>query len=46
MTLLTKGAVAEACFQVADAADPVAAREEVRVLIVRCLEGLRVPNTA
>jgi hypothetical protein len=46
MTLLTKGAVAEACFHVADAADPVAAREEVRVLIVRCLEGLRVPNTA
>ena len=40
------GAIAEACCHVADAADPVAAREEVRVLIVRFLEGLRVAAAA
>jgi AcrR family transcriptional regulator len=46
LALMLAGAIAEACFHVADAADPVAAREEVRVLIVRFLEGLRVPVAA
>jgi hypothetical protein len=46
VALMLAGAIAEACFHVADAADPVAAREEVRVLIVRFLEGLRVPTAA
>jgi AcrR family transcriptional regulator len=42
LALMLSGAIAEACFHVADADDPVVAREEVRVLIVRFLEGLRV----
>lgn len=32
----------ETCFYVADADDPIIAREEVGRLIVRILEGLRV----
>jgi AcrR family transcriptional regulator len=42
LALLLAGAISEACFYVADADDPVVAREEVGRLIVRILEGLRV----
>jgi len=42
LALLLAGALSEACFYVADADDPVAAREEVGRLIVRILEGLKV----
>jgi len=41
LAVLLAGAVGEACFYVADAADPAAARREVGDLIVRLLEGLR-----
>ncbi|HEV7678432.1 MAG TPA: TetR family transcriptional regulator [Candidatus Dormibacteraeota bacterium] len=41
LSLLISGAVAEACFYVADAADPAIAREEVGMLLERMLEGLR-----
>ena len=41
LALLLAGAIAEACFYVADAEDPAAARQEVGDLIVRLLEGLR-----
>jgi AcrR family transcriptional regulator len=43
LALLLSGAVSEACFYVADADDPTAAREEVGRLVVRLLEGLRTP---
>jgi AcrR family transcriptional regulator len=42
LALLLAGALSEACFYVADADDPAAAREEVGRLIERILEGLRV----
>jgi len=42
LALMLAGAIAEACFYVAESDDPVVAREEVRILIVRFLEGLRV----
>jgi AcrR family transcriptional regulator len=42
LALLLAGALSEACFYVADADDPVAAREEVGRLIERILEGLKV----
>jgi AcrR family transcriptional regulator len=46
LALLLAGALSEACFYVADADDPAAAREEVGRLIVRILEGLKVaPET-
>ena len=41
LALLLAGAIAEACFYVADAEAPAAARQEVGDLIVRLLEGLR-----
>ena len=41
LALLLTGALNEACFYVADADDPEAAREEVRATVVRLLEGLR-----
>jgi AcrR family transcriptional regulator len=41
LALLLAGAVSEACFYVADAGDPVQAREEVGRLVVRLLEGLK-----
>ena len=43
LALLLAGALAEACFYVADADDPAVAREEVGRLVVRLLEGLRTP---
>jgi hypothetical protein len=42
LALLLAGAISEACFYVADADDPILAREEVGRLIVRILEGLKV----
>ena len=42
LALLLAGAISEACFYVADADDPIVAREEVGRLIVRILEGLKV----
>ena len=42
LALLLAGALSEACFYVADADDPAAAREEVGRLIERILEGLKV----
>lgn len=42
LALLLAGAMSEACFYVADADDPAAAREEVGRLIERILEGLKV----
>ena len=42
LALLLAGAITEACFYVADADDPIVAREEVGRLIVRILEGLKV----
>jgi AcrR family transcriptional regulator len=44
LALLLAGAISEACFYVADADDPIVAREEVGRLIVRILEGLRVKS--
>ena len=41
LALLVTGALSEACFYVADAEDPAAARNEVGLLVVRLLEGLR-----
>ena len=41
LALLLSGALGEACFYVADADDPVAAREEAGRLVLRLLEGLR-----
>jgi hypothetical protein len=41
LSLLICGAVAEACFYVADADDPAVARAEVGRLLERMLEGLR-----
>lgn len=41
LALLLSGAVAEACFYVADAEDPDAAMEEAMQLLVRLLDGLR-----
>jgi AcrR family transcriptional regulator len=43
LALLLAGALSEACFYVADADDPAHAREEVGLLVVRILEGLKVP---
>jgi AcrR family transcriptional regulator len=45
LSLLISGAVAEACFYVADADDPAVARDEVGRLLERMLEGLRVRPT-
>ena len=42
LALLLAGALSKACFYVADADDPVAARAEVGRLIIRILEGLKV----
>jgi AcrR family transcriptional regulator len=42
LALLLSGAISEACFYVADAENPILAREEVGRLIVRILEGLKV----
>lgn len=42
LALLLAGAISEACFYVADADEPIVAREEVGRLIVRILEGLKV----
>ena len=42
LALLLAGALSEACFYVADADDPAAARDEVGRLIERILEGLKV----
>jgi AcrR family transcriptional regulator len=41
LALLVSGAIAEACFYVADAVDPAAALEEATLLLRRLLEGLR-----
>ena len=41
LALLLAGALSEACFYVADADDPMQAREEVGRLVVRILEGLK-----
>jgi AcrR family transcriptional regulator len=41
LALLLAGALSEACFYVADADDPIQAREEVGLLVVRILEGLK-----
>lgn len=41
LALLLSGALGEACFYVADADDPRAAREEAGRLVLRLLEGLR-----
>lgn len=46
LALLLAGAISEACFYVADAEDPVLAREEVGRLVVRMLEGLKVQAQA
>ena len=40
LALMVMGALTEACFYVADADDPRAAREEVRALMQKLLEGL------
>jgi AcrR family transcriptional regulator len=45
LALLVAGAISEACFYVADADDPISAREEVGRLVVRILEGLKVQAT-
>ena len=42
LALLLTGALSEACFYVADAEDPAAARDEVGRLVVRLLEGLHL----
>ena len=44
LALLLAGAISESCFYVADADDPIVAREEVGRLIVRILEGLKVKS--
>jgi AcrR family transcriptional regulator len=43
LALMLAGALSEACLYVADAEDPVVAREEVELLITELLSGLRVP---
>lgn len=43
LALLLTGAISEACFYVADADDPDAARGEVGALVTRLLEALRLP---
>ncbi|MEY2590378.1 MAG: hypothetical protein QOJ67_2362 [Acidimicrobiaceae bacterium] len=43
LALMLAGALSEACLYVADADDPVVAREEVELLITELLSGLRVP---
>ena len=40
------GALTEACFYVADADDPEAARAEISSLVRRLLSGLHVPASA
>ncbi len=42
LALIIMGGLTEACFYVADADDPVAAREEVRSLVQTLLEGVTV----
>ena len=46
LALLLSGAIAEACFYVADSVDPDAALEEAFALLLRMLEGLRPQRTA
>jgi len=46
LALLLSGAIAEACFYVADADDPAAALEEAQRLVRRLLEGLRPRDAA
>ena len=46
LALLLVGAIVEACFYVADAEDPAAARQQVGDLVVRLLEGLRTGSDA
>jgi AcrR family transcriptional regulator len=46
LALLLAGALSEACFYVADAGDPVQAREEMGRLVVRILEGLKARQEA
>ena len=41
LSLLLSGAIAEACFYVADAGDQAAARDEAGRLVLRLLQGLR-----
>ena len=41
LALLLAGAISEACFYVADADDPLSARDEVGRLVIRLLEGIR-----
>jgi AcrR family transcriptional regulator len=43
LALMLAGALSEACLYVADADDPVVAREEVDALITELLAGLRTP---
>ena len=46
LSLLLVGALSEACFYIADADDPAAARDEVGRLVVRILTGLRTDSDA
>ena len=46
LALLVMGALTEACFHLADADDPDAARAEVSSLVARLLSGLRAPPHA
>jgi AcrR family transcriptional regulator len=46
LALLLSGAIAEACFYVADAGDQAAARAEAGALVLRLLEGLRPARAA
>ncbi len=42
MALLLSGALSEGCLYIAEAEDPVAARAEVRALVIRMLSAFRV----
>jgi hypothetical protein len=44
LALLLTGALNEACFYVADAEEPVVAREEVGALVTRMLEAFRTAS--
>jgi AcrR family transcriptional regulator len=44
LALIIMGGLTEACFYVADADDPAVAREEVRALVQRLLDGIGVPG--
>ena len=46
LALMLAGALNEACLYVADADDPVVARQEVEELITGLLSGLRTPTSA